>query len=375
MIARRLRNGLVGGALMVTVLCASARPAHATGAEVIAVAGTIYTFFKQVYGYYQTLRGLLGDAGPSIGQQLQAMQDALIAEMRSQRNMALQSSTRSVFNKFTNLSDNRIGDATNADLWTQIYGQQTDTADLMYDIIASSDFESAYQLAPAYNALITTGTGVLKIKGELWPSDKSSWNDFYIWLQPAMLADYRMIGSQRHQCYPGYNPGYSPPPTSPAAAVLAWQLRTKPGKYRDSQLWTKKLENRSIHVETWSITCRTGRAGGVITSNWQQTCNPASRTCTSIGTGCWLNSQTWNACGTGVAPLDCADQKAKAHFDADTTVKIIREAMKGIQTLSGGNDYDFATNDGLLAQGKYVDPWVNEASCGSSGPWAYPQQP
>ena len=49
--------------------------------------------------------------------------------------------------------------------------------------------------------------------------------------------------------------------------------------------------------------------------------------------------------------------------------------MKGIQTLSGGNDYDYASNDYLLAQGKYVDPWVDEPSCGSSAPWAYPQQP
>jgi hypothetical protein len=48
--------------------------------------------------------------------------------------------------------------------------------------------------------------------------------------------------------------------------------------------------------------------------------------------------------------------------------------MTAIQTLSGGNNYDAASNNRFLAQGKFVDPWVHEAACGSA-PWAYPQVP
>lgn len=82
--------------------------------------------------------------------------------------------------------------------------------------------------------------------------------DTYLWLQPAIAANYKLVGSQFHQCYPGHNPGYRPIPSSPSA-VLSWLQTMRPGRYKDSVPWTQKLANKAVHVETYRAVRNVGR--------------------------------------------------------------------------------------------------------------------
>jgi hypothetical protein len=357
---------LLGGVALLGTLCLPAPRAQAIEigpvdtAEVAAVIG----YVNQAYAIYKSLQALLGGGAPTLAQQLQAMEDKIIGEMRSQRNLALQSQTRTVFNLFQNLADNAKGDPTNDELWTEIITLQQQTADEMFNIITlSGDTQSAYELSPSYFTLITTGTGVLQIKKEIWSNFPSSWNDFYLWLQPGVAAGYKLVGSQTHECYPGFNPGYSPIPAVSSPTYPAWVARMKVGKFKSSSLWNG-MEMRWINVGNILRTCQG------VSAIVPLYCTPlgcAYPTCPSTPVS--------SACGTPSDPVGCANRLAKAHFDQDGKVKIIRAGMVGIQKLSGGNDFNAATNNGLLAQGKFVDPWVDEPSCGASGPWAYPHVP
>jgi hypothetical protein len=361
--SRRTPAALACGLLLGGAVLGSPRPAEA--AILPAVVTEVVSFFTTAFSYYKQLNELLGDEaapGPDLAQLIRDLQTDVIGEMRSQRNLALKSQTRTVLNLFTDLADNAPADPTNPSMWTDIRGRQQETADAMFDIITNTgDAESAYQLAPAYNVLITTGTGLLKIKSQLWPRTPASWNDHYAWLQPGIAADYTMIGSQRHKCYPGYNPGFSPRPSPFHPNYPRWEAQTAPGKYRESLLWTKKIANTYYTVATFPCGARI--------------CNPGSTHCYTSGTICSGGGTATNACNYQLSDLDCAAKLAKPTFDADPVVKVIRGAMLGIQKVSGGNDYDWASNDSLTEEGKLVDPWVYEPSCDEAGPYAYPWQP
>lgn len=363
-LSRRLST-VTAGVLLCGTICLTSRPAHAIDpATVMMVIG----YVKQAYDTYKSLSGMLGGGGLTLAQQLQQVQEKIIGEMRSQRNAALQAQTRSVFTLFRNLSDNQRGDPTNAGLWTNLITLQQETADQMFSIATQGDAASRYELAPAYNALIATGAGVLRIKGEIWPSYPSSWNDFYLWLQPGVQGNYSMVGSQIHECYPGFNPGYSPPPNN-ITSFNQWIARMKPGKYRQSALWNA-MEGPRLHTVGTALRTCFGVPGSTAVVSYL--CSPTR--CPGIA-GCQLTHLTTACTSSGKTGTECAAELAKPHFDADPMVKIIRAGSVGIQTLSGGNDYDAPNNNWLLAQGKFVDPWVDEASCGASGPWAYPHVP
>jgi hypothetical protein len=353
-------------------LAVAERPAHAAIDPV-----SIKAYVELATSVVKLVQSIFGGNGQDMAAQLRAIQDAVVGELRTLRNDQLQANTRSVFALFSDLADNGRTDPTNDEMWANIRILQQTTADAFYQVLQGSDVNSSYSLLPAYNSLLVTGTAVLALKKEIWSGAPSSWNDHYIWAQAGANADYRMVRSQRHQCYPGSNPGYKPPPPkTPRAPYAAWEAMTKPGKYKESVLW-KKLANKSFHVETWSGQCCGGRAGcGTISV--KTSCNAATRVCAPAVVSCSSfvpQTRTFAACGDGVSPADCAQQLAKPGFDDDAVVQVVRSGMKGVMTLSGGNDYDAASNNALLAQGKFVDPWTDESSCGSSAPWAYPQQP
>ena len=132
-----------------------------------------------------------------------------------------------------------------------------------------------------------------------------------------MWADHKLVRARRHECYDGRNVGYRPPPPiGISSAYDPWFNSTEAGKYRESDLWKRKLENRNIHVETYQ--CYDFRVGFITT---KRTCNPATRTCTSIPyCGSVVADKIWSACTSSA--LTCADNQARAHFDADPTVQL-----------------------------------------------------
>jgi hypothetical protein len=283
--------------------------------------------------------------------QLRNVEEKIITELRSVRNQALQSRVRTVFSTFRNLADNNAGDPTNASTWSMLQFEQQRVADEMFDIIMhANDVRSSYELATGYNTLLATGTAVLKTKGEIFPGFPSSWLDNYFWLQPGMEANYRMVKSQRHQCYPGFNPGFNQSTSS-----------TVPGDWISGNL-VRLLANKYVTISTFP--CGSTQ------------CNIANKFCFTNTVQCSGGGGTaWHACNWTLGDLGCAAKLAKPAYDADPVVTGIRASMVAIQRASGGNDFDGPNNDPLVAQGKLVDPWVSEPLCGSSAPWAYPQVP
>jgi hypothetical protein len=369
---KRIRRHVMAVALCATLgatLVATERPAQAA-IDPVAITAYIEMVHAGVK-LFESITGLGGSAG-DINAKLDAIKDEILAAIAQARYDELEAQAEAVFRLFADISDNRPGNATNADDWAEINALQNQVATGMEQIIMAGSSNGTNALLPGYATLIATGTGVLAIKRELWPSSPvtwSSWGDFYRWLQPGINASYKAIGSQRHMCWDGENPGYQPPPLITNPIYPLWVSKTAPGKYQNSTMW-KRLENRSIHVETWEYFCRCG------SGTWQKTCNPVSGTCNTPNPGFILGARTWAGCGTGVSPVACAQQKAKPHFDANAVVKVARGAMKSTQKLSGGNDFDIDTNDPWMQSGGYVDPWIDEPSCSSvNGPWAYPQQP
>lgn len=182
-----------------------------------------------------------------------------------------------------------------------------------------------------------------------------------------MQANYKAISSQQFECYPGYNPGYMPHIIRPVRS----------GKFMESQVW-KKLTNKAYHVRTiqWERVCRNEFFS---TGSAKITCNPSTNVCTGYPLppqpSCsGSDTVTWKGCGSTLSDLNCAREKAKPDFNNDNVVKMVRGAMRSIQKLSLGNDYDASLNDPYLVYGGYVDPWVHEPSC-SPQPYAYPQTP
>ena len=337
-------------------------------ATVIKVLG----YLKQAYGYYKQYKQMLGGKAPTLAQQLNSLRADLVSDIRNQ---PLRSGTDAMIDLYTNLSDNNVGDPTNPSLFSNILTRQTELATAMSDIILNSnDPRSSYELAPAYNALIANGVAVLKIKGELWPDEPSSWRDYHNWLVKGIRTDYHMVASEYHECWDGTNPGWAGPmPGYPA--ILSWLARMEPGKYEDSQLY-KYLMDKNFYtgVYDWEAWCSGGshfvRTSGSGKGIW---CNPVRDTCTNVCTAAILlgATRTSNQCASSLSTLECAHSLARSAFGQDPVVKIVREGMTGIMTLSGGN-YSKKNTDFPL-EGKYTDPKVPAPSC--SRTWAYPQRP
>jgi hypothetical protein len=363
---KRIGASAVCGALIAGTIMTTQTPAQAYVDPV-----TMKAWVDLAYSVVRLGKSILGSSdAPALIAKLQSVQDAVINEMRTQRNMALTSNARTAFDLFRNLSDNAPGDPTNDDLWSSIVTLQQQTANAMYDIIQfSNDGQSAYELGPAYNSLLATGANVLRIKRDIWPAYPSSWADYYYWLQYGMNANYKLVGSQRHQCWPGHNPGYRPRPHIQSVGLSYWLNTTQPGLYKQSLLYNKKVANREFRVRQYLCKSR-GYPEGRIHS---MMCNPVSRECSGgVTQSCTL---THNYCVAGLTPHECAVQLADPVWHADPTVQSTRASMRALQTLSGGNDYDAPNNNGYLYYGMYVDPWVDEPACGAGTPWAYAQDP
>jgi hypothetical protein len=366
---KRIGASAVCGTLIAGTIMTAQTPAHAYVDPV-----TMQAWVDLAYSVVRLGKSILGSSdAPALIAKLQSVQDAVINEMRTQRNMELQSNARAVFDLFRNLADNAPSDPTNAGHWTNILTLQQQTANAMYDIIQfSNDGQSAYELGPAYNSLLAAGANVLRIKRDIWPDYPSSWADYYYWLQYGMNANYKLVGSQRHQCWPGHNPGYRPRPRINSIGLTAWLNSTQPGRYQQSLLYKKKVANRTFLVQRYSCPHRINP----YTAEFH--CNPATRTCTAGPNGMSVTpycTLTRNWCAAGTSPLDCATQLADPVWHADPAVQSTRASMRALQTLSGGNDYDAPNNNGYLYYGMYVDPWVDEPACGSGTPWAYAQDP
>ncbi|HEX6275941.1 MAG TPA: hypothetical protein VFZ53_23025 [Polyangiaceae bacterium] len=354
---------------------ASTKPASAIDP---ATAAQVAGYVKAAYDVYKAASSMLGNKAPSLAQQLRQVEAAIIGEMRTQRNQALKSNASTVFSLYRNLSDNSRSDPTNPSLYNEILTLQTQTAIAMGDIVwYANDPASSYELAPAMNALVATGVGVLRIKGEIWPQYPSSWADYHYWLLGGIQVNYTMVGSLRHECWPGTNPGWRPMPAN-ASQLVIWLSLTRPGRWEESQLY-KYLMNKYIATGPYAELRWGCNRVTIDDPGGQIHCNPVTDTCRQDG-ACRYNTPSravrvsGHQCGT-VSALDCAEKLAYGRFRDDPTVEIIHASMNGIMALSGGNQASSGSNNSLPASGKYVDPWVNEPSCPASAPWAYPHLP
>lgn len=227
----------------------------------------------------------------------------------------------------------------------------------------SPDIEASFQLAPAFNLLLVTHLGILRMAGEINANDTMPATFYGTQLRRGMRTDYRLIGGQEQACgalvYPPVRSAYfigTRLDGSRGQLVQPHKAKT----YKQSQLYRQKFSNvwysvRSSSGFTYDCNPKTRRCvvpHGVGGTPGEQSCdNPSSANFKSILASC----------------LSRADNLVSQKFNADPTVLGIRESMRGMMSLGlvtvGTPGGAFPSTN--LAQGAYFDPSVVNQACGT----------
>lgn len=222
--------------------------------------------------------------------------------------------------------------------------------------------ERLYQLAPAYNVLLTTYLTIAKSYEDLNPGEPLDRDTFASYMQAGLHVNYALIGTSYEACG-----GTTYPPTRDRLYVgTPWygtpgslHAPTVSRAYENSLLFTKKLGDRYHEIVYQAPHGRTD-------------CNLAKNLCWDGG--------AFVACdGSGLSStlrsrFDRCLQSAKNTsikdaFFADATVQLIIAAQRklvgyGLVTVptTGGG---FPGPDPNV--GAYFDPWVRDEPCGDNG--------
>jgi hypothetical protein len=254
----------------------------------------------------------------------------------------------------------------------------------MEGFINSSDIESAYELAAAYNVLVALGATFLHAKREV--TAPAHWEMFDTWFRSAVQTNYKLIAARRHECWDESNPGHF---MDSADRTIQYLFTTaREGHWKSSRLY-KKIANRNFRTYKKEGFARPlfgpipqpGQDPDTFCEYvaYHHKCNPETSVCTFEPFWC----STWrfppprvtlSVCGSHVPDMSCAKIQAEEAFRSDPVVRVVGAGQDQIMRRSGGNwGADAALNDLFLFHGRVVDPWVDEPSCPSG--YAYPQEP
>jgi hypothetical protein len=352
---------IVGGLALV------GNESRAQAALPVATIGAIIQFYQKAYQVLGLVQSIFGDSGPSIAAQLQTVEANILNELRTQRNQAWRATAQSAFDKFRILAARSVSNPDNPALRDEASSLATTAIEQLAIIVQDgTDVESSYQLAPTFDSLVVTQTGLTRMLDEMFPDTPPPWAEYHVYLWRGITTDYRLIGAQFFQCWPGFDPG-----TGNYTVSLPSELTRS---YRDSQLWTKKIANKNVSLGTFQL-CGAAR-GQCFCGVASKDCNPGTKTCVRL-VGC--SPCTPLSCNNFLFPLSDSLLKASQAVDptwnADGVVKTTRAAMLGIISVGGGEDPGSDADVDLPHMGMLVDPWVDEPRCGPNGPWAYPTMP
>lgn len=248
------------------VLTSVERPAQAiTPAAVVAAIG----YVRQVYNTLMEVRTFFEGDGPTMAQLLSNVEANILNELRTQRNQAWKATAQTAFDQFRTLAARSAGHPNNAALRDEASMNAIIAIEQLSIIVQEgTDVESSYQLAPTFDALVATQSGLTWALDEIFPGTRAPWAEYHVYLWRGINTDYRLIGSQFFQCWPGFNPG---------RGNYTVGLPTEPSRsYRDSQLWTKKIANRSINLGSQGYFPPLLN-GQCVASSAQKVCNPGKK--------------------------------------------------------------------------------------------------
>lgn len=326
--------------------------------------GATFAALKEAYGLYGTLSDILiPNEQPDLVNLITQSKVEIITELRKIRNDALVNDVNFLVDGFADVlrMSNPSGELSRhmlAELRVKMWQVKNHI-----DPIATNygDRTSAYSVAPARVLLTAVGMGIMFVNGRVFIGEPTTWAQFHSWLQPAMSVFNTLVNNTYHECSTGFNPGFAPQP-GPNEHPWAWMARMKPGAPRASLLWGH-LATTQIHVQIY-LTPRSNRFPCPSSSDnavIYMTCSGWG-TCVERQIGCHFRYPTFNACPGIASGRECAAQLATPGYNNDRVVRLVRESMSLVQTLSGGTEGG-AQNDLFLFHGKFVDPWVAAGDC------------
>ena len=322
---------------------------------------TAVSAIKNGFALYSAARSLFGQ---STAQQINQAVNQLIGYMNRQRDMQWRTAARSAAADLASLSTRQPGDPTADELFNNIWNNLSVSGiDSIYqELRYANDPATSYETAPLLNVMASGWTGLLLMKGQIFPGFPSAWVDYHQRLQPTMDMNYALAGSQQFLCWPWHNPGRGG--YNQTNAPDGQFFNDARSIYR-SELF-RHLGNRWIEVGRTRAWTPAGYVVSTITYS-----NPTS------GQGYMWVLPLGNIPITDTATLATNRERARSlylpTFEADPNVKIIRAGMFALLSVGGGDEgYDEASTS-LPAAGMFVDPWVYEGtSCGPYWGSAYP---
>jgi hypothetical protein len=308
--------------LVVLSLLTASAPARAA-IDPVSVTG----FISTAYTFYQQFKNLLGSGGkgPDLAARLNQVKDAIVNELVTQRNVTWKRDARDTFDNFALLGVRASNDPDNYRLWSVTWDKARSTINHFAEIIAvypshqpsltNDDLATAYQLAPAFNALSAVATGLNKMKGEgnITPGFPSQWLAYHQSMLTVMHTDYRLIGAEMAGCRRGFNPSRN---YYTSGAYYAFSHDSDPSYHYSG------LRSGSVH---WSI-LRT----------------------------------YFTPYNTGSSAQLAA---AYSRFRNDPNVTVVRNGMLSILKVGGGVSPTYDSSTAAPAQGYMTDPWVPDGAC------------
>jgi hypothetical protein len=336
-------------------------------------------FVDKGYGVLSAALWLLKKPGPS---EVEAAATKIVAELnkveakimnhlqaqmfytQQQGIISLRARTQTVLDRFEDMASMRTNDPDiqSMRLQTQLTSEEVLTT-FAETVTAGLDAEVSYQLAPAFNALLVTHMGILKMRTEITPNSPMPLSFFQTQLRRGMDTNYRLIGTQKQACG-----GVTYPPTRDRGYFIGGsgqlQAPSNSEAYKTSQLFVKKLGNRWTSYLSWP------------SGAWMD-CNLATRQCLApdfvVGGGGGAQSCD-NPRHSGLKPAfqaclgKAVGTTVRNAFNADPVVAGIRASMRGMMSLGlvtiGTPGGPFPGTD--VARGAYFDPWVLEKTCGTN---------
>jgi hypothetical protein len=312
---------------------------------------------------------IIGGDGIDLAQKLDQVESRLIEEIQFWMNVQLDAAVTAAFTKYQDVLRNPGQTSLNRERILFLTGSSSsnDAGDVFAElerlIWDGGDVERAIRLTTPFNALSVMMGQAMIFHDRYFPEEAPfSWLTFNDHYGRTFRADYQLVKVSTIQCYPGFNPALE-------------DIVTEHSSVFESSSLYRKRENRFIEVGTAS--CLSGAAARLsynpVTNQFRNTCPPAIP---QIMTSVVINGQTFPAFNAAAqtAARTRGRSLAQSHFRTADDVDALRESMRELRFMSGGDQGNNILGD--LNEGEFFDPWVYESTlCPAAAPWAYVRNP
>jgi hypothetical protein len=380
----RHRNRSWTTALVLSVTLAAGAvpaPAHAVP-PIIAAGGVIVSTLGTIWNLYGTFRsiltmlGIIG-SGPDIAQQIAAMEQAILNELRQMRDQTWTGSAKTVLDQFQIIATWNASDPALPAAWNSTWSTAGSVIQAFDStIVAANDPTSSYELAPAFAALVTVYYGLAKMKSEWDSAYPSTWATYQVYGQIAMQDYYDLVGMRYGICQ---NAGAEPAFNVYLNGQDAAQFGTRMTNTQVSSQLYSVVANHMISTgrkacyglqsfRTGGIRFTTPVAYGATCSGFCADCAVAGEMCNPVTNQCHADAQSYILYSPNqeswLAAVNHADL---TYFGADPTVNIIRASIGNLIGVVGGTDP--GSDAWVPTDAELIDPWVLDHNCPAVSPY------